>query len=191
MATTAKAIRPLDTSRWLTRRQAGDLLGVSEGTLSRWERMGLLHPQYERRGESVRAVTIYDPDELARVPRKHMKAIPSAPGEQAARAFELFREGKTIEEAVIDLREVPARVNEIYDQWLDATAATFVISPAARTELAAALGDFRSVAELCARVRERLEHLAPPIVTTVPDSMTDAQIEIVIQDALDCAGAPK
>lgn len=159
VATAAKTVPRPDTSRWLTRRQASDLLGVGESTLLRWERMGLLHPQYERRGDTLREHTIYDPDELARVPRRHRQAIPNAPGEQNARAFELFDQGKTVREAVIDLREVVAKVSELYEQWLDVGGAHFVVSPAARAELAKLIGPFGSIAELCERVRDLHEKI--------------------------------
>ncbi len=61
---------PPDTSSWLTRREATDVLGCSPGILVRLEKRGLLHPRRVSRPNSrgiVRRLTAYDPGELVRL----------------------------------------------------------------------------------------------------------------------------
>ena len=114
--------KQVDTSKWLTRTQASDLLGVAVDTLRGWERRGILHPRQALvHAPRMREVTVYDPDELARIQyrKKQLTAIQADPGERTARAFELFEQGKTLREVVIELRETVARVEELHQQWLD------------------------------------------------------------------------
>ena len=91
------------------------MLSISPQTLANYERRGLLHPQHayrpDLRGVEHRVV-VYDPNELKKVPRYNSGRIsPREPGEVAARAFELFREGKTVEVAVIELRSTKIQTN--------------------------------------------------------------------------------
>lgn len=66
-------------------------------------------------------------------------------GEITARAFEMFREGGTDEDVVIELRETIDHVQYLREKWMEATAASWVISPVAREVLAKLVGRFDSV----------------------------------------------
>jgi hypothetical protein len=166
MVTTQKAFgssptgSPPSTSTWLTRNEASDMLMISTQTLANYERRGLLHPQHayrpDHRGVEHRVV-VYDPNELKKVPRYNRGGIsPREPGEVAARAFELFREGKTVEVAVIELRETPDKIHELRDKWLDAGGADFVITPEAKAAFEKIVGPFTSVVELLEIVSKKL-----------------------------------
>jgi len=142
------------TSAWLTRNEAVDLLGVSQVTLLAFERRGKLHPKRVTRldnGGHERLLYVYDPHELALIPQRGRSAI-QYPGETAARAFELFAEGKPQAQIVIELRELPDKIRELYERWLDMGGADLVISPGAKEALEKIVGPFASVTELVERV---------------------------------------
>jgi hypothetical protein len=154
-----KKSQTVDTNKWLSRNEASDLLGVSTVTLLNYERKGILHPQQARRPDRrgiEHSLIVYDPQELAKVPRSGRVnyITPRDPGEIAARCFELFDRGSTLREAVIDQREHPDKIRDLHDKWLDMGGANFVISPGAKEELEKCLGPFGNVAELIELVRE-------------------------------------
>jgi len=175
-----------DLSTWLTAQEAADLLRVSAQTVKNWRDRGLITSRtrpgttQERRSE----ITVYDPHELARLPRKLHQPIATEPGEVAARAFEMFDEGKTVRAIVVALRRPPAEVEALYDQWKEGGGDQMIIHPAAYDELVRFVGLFPSVEVLVARVRELV---GKTIEATVDDSATDAQIERAIGRALDDA----
>lgn len=138
----------IDTSSWLTRDQASDLLGIAYITMVQWARKGILHPIVTTRPPSTRVIYLYDPEELRRLPRKFRNDPPSGPGELAARAFEMFCEGRTNMQVVMLTRETPERIEALRESWLDGGGSDLVISPAAKLALEAAVGDFSTVAEL-------------------------------------------
>ena len=139
----------VDTTGWLTILQAVDLLGISRNTLTRWEHEGRIHPSKAQRGDSVRWLIVYDPDELAKMPRRHKQLPANEAGELAARVFEFLDEGKSVREIVIQTRETPARIEDLRQQWLDGGGADLVISKEARAEYERITGKpFRSVSEL-------------------------------------------
>lgn len=148
-----------DTSHWLTRNEASDMLTVSQQTLANYERRGDLHPRqaYRRDGRGVEhLVIVYDPRELTKLAsklRRHL-VLPRDPGEMAARAFELFREGRSMEEVVVELRLQPDQVRELNDKWLDMGGAHLVITPLAKEALEKIVGPFSSVTELVERVEK-------------------------------------
>ncbi len=76
------------------------------------------------------------------------------PGEIAARAFELFRDGKTVREIVIELRQEPTKVEALYEKWLDLGGSAIVITEVAHEAFESVLGPFKSVADLLDLVRE-------------------------------------
>jgi hypothetical protein len=130
--------------KWLTRIQVMDTLGISHDTLKRWEHKGRLTPHHTMRmdrADRYFKTLVYDPQEVAALPRRH-RSIDSGltPGEAAARAYELFDQSKTIREVVMEIREPSERVRELRDQWLDDGGADLVISPDAKQALEAALG---------------------------------------------------
>jgi hypothetical protein len=159
---------PVDTTGWLTRAQASDLMRVSVFTLVAWERRGLVHPAkaIPKTGRQARAVVVYNPDELAKLPQyRRAPDVPKQidPGERTARAFELFDQGKSVREAVIELRETVGRTEELHQQWHDLGGINSAIPVAGqtRTELETILGAFESGEELLARVRVLIDRKVP------------------------------
>lgn len=145
-----------DTSTWLTRYEASDMLRVSGQTLANYERRGLLHPQRAYRADyrgAEHLVVVYDPHELKKLPRYGSSASPRDPGEIAARAFELFREGKSEEEVVVELRSSPEMIEQLHEKWKDMGGAELVISPGAKETLEKIVGSFKSVADLIERMK--------------------------------------
>lgn len=140
-----------DTTSWLTRNEAADVLNVSSNTLRNYESRGLLHPLRVPRIDAMKhaqLVVVYDPRELAKLPRGIGRSLVAKnPGEIAARAFELFREGRSNEEVVIEVREEPDKVDDLRLKWLDAGGAHLVITPEAKITLEKIVGPFASVAE--------------------------------------------
>lgn len=146
-----------ETRDWLTRNEASDLLSCSLQTLANYERKGILHPQRAYRPDGRGAehqVLVYDPRELSKLASRLNRQIasPRDPGEMAARAFELFREGKTMEEVVVELRLLPDQVRELHDKRLDMGGAQLVISATAKEALEQVVGPFASVTELVEKV---------------------------------------
>ncbi len=182
----ATAAKTVDTTGWLSREQAVDLLGVSYWTLVSWERRGLLHPQKATRGPSLRELFVYDPNELIRVPRKHREPIPNEPGELSARVFEMLEAGKNVREIVMTTRETPAKIDELREAWLDAGGSDLVIGTSAKAELQRFLGTFATVGELVQLVAKIA---GKEIDAAAADDATDAQIERGINAALDAAAA--
>lgn len=149
-----------DTSAWLTRNEAADVLNVSANTLRNYEGRGLLHPLRVPRIDAMKheqIVVVYDPRELAKLPRGIGRSLVAKnPGEIAARAFELFREGKSNEEVVIEVREEPDKIDDLRLKWLDASGANLVITPEAKIALEKIVGPFASVAEFVERCVAKL-----------------------------------
>ena len=99
---------------WLTRRAVAKRLGKSVASVRRLEGR-LLHPQRSQRG-----VWLFARDEVERV----AAATPSKPrpravneGEIASRAFEMFRAGEELRNVVLELRQHPRVIRELYDEW--------------------------------------------------------------------------
>ena len=155
-----------DTSAWMTRHEASDMLSVSAQTLANYARRGRLHPQYAYRRDRhniERRVVVYDPLELKNLrtyrPHIHNAVAPRDPGEVGARAFELFREGRAREAVVVELRLAPEAVDALYDRWLDMGGADLVISPNVKTALVKMVGPFSGMEELLEKLGRRLEPL--------------------------------
>ncbi len=166
---------PVDTSGWLTRQQAADLLNVSHSTIKNWDGR-LLHPQKETRplpNGGSREIWVYDPHELAKVPpakRQRALMIPGDKGEIAGRAFELFDDGTPLRQVVTQLRETPEAVDVLHDQWTRMGGAEWVLSEAARAELGRLVGPFDGVAGLIDRLRELLSARSPAPATETTSS---------------------
>jgi len=103
---------------WLSRNEASDLLGCSMNTLMNWQRQGLLHPVIGMQPGSSREIWLYDPHELARMPKK--RAAPLGPGELESRAFEMFDRGRTVRAVVVALRITADEAWAIRERWIDA-----------------------------------------------------------------------
>ena len=93
----------------LTRKQAAALLGVAETSVRRLEGTHL-HPI--RRGRFV----FFDAQEVERCAAEGTRRQPDS-GEIAARAFELFRSGRDFRDVVIELRQTPDRVRQLYREY--------------------------------------------------------------------------
>ena len=148
---------PDNTHEWLTRNEVVDLLNTSAQTLKNYERRGILHPVRVPRTDLIgreQVVVVYNPKELAKLPKGLGRPLvsPRAPGETTARACELFREGKSDEAIVIEMRETFERIQELREKWKDAGGADFVVSPHARETLEKMIGPFADVAELIEKV---------------------------------------
>lgn len=113
---------PRDLSKWLTRIQAMDLMAVSIQTLMKWETEGRLHPEKRPRAGSGRLTElVYDPQELAALPRGRSRKRPPDEGELEARAFEMFEAGATIKQIVLALRVTVERAKALREEWIDAS----------------------------------------------------------------------
>ena len=153
----------VDTQSWLTRNQAVDLMNVATQTLKNYEYRGMLHPlrvsRHDTRGHE-QIVVVYDPRELAKLPRGNGRvSVAHAPGELMARSYELFNQGRSNREVVVELRETSDNVRMLRETWLDDGAAAVVISPEAKRALEALLGSFADVAELITLVKTRLNRI--------------------------------
>lgn len=148
-----------DTSNWFTRSEVVQFAGIGMSTLVAFEKRGLLKPRcvyrLDTRGAERRTM-VYDPDEVRLLPRRERVSTRSA-GETTARAFELFREGRTLEEVVIELRETFDRVRDLHDNWLDAGGADRTISLVAWKELERLVGPFANVTELVEKLQQQLK----------------------------------
>ena len=153
-----------DTSNWLTRFEVVEVSGIGLSTIPALERRGVLHPRRAYRRDTrgaERMVVVYDPDEVARLPRRGRPSSDRSPGETTARAFELFREGRTDEEVIIELRETVERIQELREKWDTAGGSHWVISPVAREALEKFVGPFNGVTDLIEKLTLKLK-LPPP-----------------------------
>ncbi len=144
-----------DTSTWLDRNQASDLLGVSPNTIMNYERRGLLHPERVVRrdsGGAERLHVVYEPAELTKLPRRERMSSPRDPGEVAARCYELIDAGKSDREIVIELRITRASVRELREDWDGGGGYKCMIVDAAWQALEDLVGRFTSVADLVERI---------------------------------------
>ena len=139
------------------------MLSCSQQTLANAERRGDLTPHFayrpDGRGAEHRMI-VYAPHELTKLAvkmRRHIPTHPRDPGELAARAFELFDEGRPEREVVRELRVPPDMVRELKEKWGGMGGDDLVINPAAKETLEKALGAFDSVAELVERVLQHLK----------------------------------
>ncbi len=148
---------PVDTSTWLTANQVSDMLNVAHVTIKEWERKGRLHAVMARRQMSngaSREVRVFDPHEIAGIPRRRAVQVLNDPGEIAARAFELFDQGKSNREIVMALREPPDKVQELHEQWFNLGGSEVVLGVVATEEIVRLVGPFDGVVGLVERLRE-------------------------------------
>ncbi len=96
---------------WLIRKQVAKRLGMAENSVKRRDGIDF-HPVQRGR------LFFYDPAEVERYAEQHGPKRPTAAdGEIAARAFELFRTGQDFRDVVIELRQTPARVRELFREY--------------------------------------------------------------------------
>jgi hypothetical protein len=150
----------VDTTGWITRNAAADLMRVSVTTIANYERRGKLHPQMAWRADArgiQHHVAVYSTDELFKeLPRGADRPVQQDPGELAARAFEHFDNGLSMREVVIKLRATPGAVQELRESWLETGGHTLTITPEAQKKFAALVGEFSGVTELLEKVEARL-----------------------------------
>jgi DNA-binding transcriptional MerR regulator len=149
-----------DTSSWWTRDQAVNSLNVATQTLKNYEKRGVLHPLTVRRQDKrgyEQSMIVYDPKELAKIPRAGHQLYSRDSGELASKAFQFFEEGKNNREIVIKLRVTPDEVRDLRERWLDDGGAGLVISNEAKDALEQVLGAFADVTDLVALVTQRLK----------------------------------
>ena len=185
---------------WLTRNEVADLLGISVSTIRNLETRDLLHGRRVLRavGDGTeRQVMIYDPKEVARVPKKDRMVAIRTPGETCARCFELFDLGKSIREVVIEMREMPDVIETYREKYLDAGGSARVITPHAWEILAGVVGPFESVADLIDIVRKLVRTqpvYAAACIATDAQVLTDASArrehESAVWRAVDDARKP-
>lgn len=149
-----------DTTTWWTRDQAVNLLSISTQTLKNYEKRGVLHPlsirRQDKRGHE-QSMIVYDPKELAKIPKAGHQLYSRDSGELASRSFQLFEEGKNNREIVIKLRITPDEVRDLRERWLDEGGAGIVINSAAKEVLEQVLGGFTDVTDLVALITKRLK----------------------------------
>lgn len=127
-------------------------------TIASHERRGKLHPAYVYRRDSrgiEHRVSVYDPKELIKLlPQAHRPALARDPGEVAARCFELFNDGKSIRDVVIEMRETPDRVQGLYESWSSVAGVDgeLTITRTAKEALEKFVGPFSDVTDLVSLV---------------------------------------
>lgn len=138
------------------------MLGLSPVTLISLERRGKLHPLTRPRthGMGPKLEVVYDPRELAKVPRRERVPVTRDPGELAARAFDYFEQGTSLRDVVRYLRDTPENVEKLYAQWSEMGGADLVLTVAARAALEPHLGAVETITDLVERVAERCAALA-------------------------------
>lgn len=149
-----------DTSVWWTRDQAVNGLNVSTQTLKNYEKRGVLHPLTVRRQDKrghEQSMIVYDPKELAKIPKAGHQLYSRDSGELASKAFQLFEEGINNRDIVIKLRVTPDEVRDLREKWLDDGGAGIVINTVAKAALEQILGAFADVTGLVALVTEKLK----------------------------------
>ena len=106
---------PAGTVDWITRGEVAELMHVSVATVRRLQ-ASELHPR-----RSPEGVYLFDPREVeearARRPPPPERVVCCEPGELAAEAFKLFRDGVDVRDAVIALRRPPAEVEALSADW--------------------------------------------------------------------------
>ncbi|HKQ72054.1 MAG TPA: hypothetical protein VJT73_22065 [Polyangiaceae bacterium] len=110
----------------LTRGEVAQRLGCGihkvrslEGTALHPERFGHVH--------------VFDPAEVDAYAKR--RSVPKTSGELAARAFEMFRDGKDFRDVVIELREHPDVIRELYEKY--AAGGDVIVSARAAREIEA------------------------------------------------------
>ncbi len=147
--------KEIDLGTWISRVEAARLAGVTVNTIINWQaddKVRAVVDYRPDRGGSERRQWVYDSKEIVKLRRPEVSMRSREPGETAARAFELFRDGKPDTEVVIALRESPDAVRTLRDQWLDMGGAALVINPAGHRALEEVVGPFKDVVELVERV---------------------------------------
>ena len=98
---------------------------------------------------------MYRIEDVIKLPRKTPNATPNDPDELCARAFELFDQGKSLKQAVIELRASLQKITTLHEEWRDIGGVVLEIGDVAKRELVEIFGDFESAADLVMLARKR------------------------------------
>jgi DNA-binding transcriptional MerR regulator len=157
----------VDTSTWLTRNEACEMLSISTTTLKNYEKAKKLHPLQATRTDArghEHLVVVYDPGELSKLPRGNGRPLaPREPGEQEAQCYALIEQGMSNREIVIALRATSDRVRELRERWQNDGGTDLMITREAKDALEAVLGPFKDVTDLIALVTAKLQARAEPV----------------------------
>ena len=102
----------------------------------------------------LREQVVYDPHELASLPRRSLRPVSKDPDELAARAIECFEMGWNDNAVVIELRASFEKVKKARQDWMDAGGATRILTTEIMAGLQEFVGPFETATELLERVRE-------------------------------------
>lgn len=115
---------PAGMGAFLTRGEVATILRVSIATVRRWQGKDL-HPRRDDDG-----MYLFDPQEVqalrARRPAPPEPCECRDPGELAAEAFKLFRDGVDQRDVVIALKRPPQEIEQLYIAWERMGGALFV-----------------------------------------------------------------
>lgn len=149
-----------DTSTWLTRNEACEMLSVSTQTLKNYEDRGKLHPRKaartDARGHS-HMVVVYEPAELSKLPRGNGRPLaPRDPGELEAQCYALIESGMNNREIVIALRATSDRIRELRERWQSDGGADLMITTEAKEALEKLVGPFKDVTDLVTLIAAKI-----------------------------------
>lgn len=122
---------------WLTRAEVAAVLRVSIATVRRLEGRQL-HPQRSEEGFYMFNRTEVEAARARRPPAPEPRDC-RGPGELAAEAFKLLRDGVDVRDLVIGLRRPPAEIEALYADW-ERMGDALVISSRVRSQLARMAG---------------------------------------------------
>jgi DNA-binding transcriptional MerR regulator len=146
----------VDTSTWLTRNEACEMLSISIQTLKNYEERKKLHPlkacRTDARGHE-HMVVVYEPSELSKLPRGNGRPLsPRDAGELEAQCYALIERGLSNREIVIALRATSDRVRDLRERWQNDGGTDLMITSEAKDALESLLGPFSDVTDLIALV---------------------------------------
>jgi hypothetical protein len=140
--------------RYLSRREAADLLGVAESTMMQYEQRGKITSHWAVVPDvagRLRNAPIYKIDDVLKLPRKAPVSASENPDELTARAFEMFEAGKSVREAIILLRATKEKIDKLHEDWIDTGGAALIIPESSRKALEAKFGPIASAEDLVAK----------------------------------------
>lgn len=166
-----------DTGGWLTREQSANFLRVSVTTVANYERQGKLHPSYAYRADSrgiEHRVAVYDSKELVKLKRVELReVVPQEPGEIAARCFELFNQGMSVRDVVIEVRKTPEHVTSLFESWerTGSASSDLTITSSVKADFEQIVGPFSTIADLleCLRKLREDEHEPRPAAAPIDE----------------------
>ena len=97
----------------LSRAEVARELGVSTATVHRMR----MRKELDARLAIDGVTWVYDPGAVLRLASRLAHPSRRADGEVAARSFELFDQGKDLRQVVVELRESPEIVRQLYREW--------------------------------------------------------------------------